>query len=201
MNFEDLKKFCGVQTISAENKKVYVFQSLLAQANSTIANMWSNAPVTESITGVMASCVLDANSLDLKTEHDWCIEAAKQIYMMATDDTIAEFDDNTKKFAFMRRSTRIGQKSRRGFGCVILGDRTGLELISPIKELPTYDQFTVVQFENGEVQQQPWAMLGYHSRDVDTGAVFARQSDYGSDGRVYGTILSNSTDLYWIRLV
>ena len=201
MNFEDLKKFCGVQTISAENKKVIVFQSLLARDYSTIANMWSNSPVTESITGVMASCVLDISDMDQKTEHDWCIEVAKQIYMMATNDPIAEFDDHTKKFAFTQRSTRIGQKSRRGFGSVVLGDRAGLERINSIKELPTYDQFTVVQFENGEVQQQPWAMLGYHSRDVDTGAVFARQSEYDSDGRVYGTILSNSTDLYWIRLV
>lgn len=103
------------------------------------------------------------------------------------------------RFNLQRKMSAIALATRRGQGNTLIGSRNAIEWL--LQHIPDYQKcrLKVIIFEEGEIQEKPWLLLGYNGHNkYDTGLAFLYQGN-AQGGR--GALVDNNVKRYWRRLI
>jgi len=99
-------------------------------------------------------------------------------------------------YNLQRKMSKIAKACRRGMGNVLVGSRDMVEWAQKFMSPYQREKMRFVIYENGEVQDLPWLLVGYCGKNrYDAGLVFTHQKG----GR--GALVENNVERYWRRLL
>lgn len=220
MMIRDINAMCGVQFITKEKSKAWIFRSTNNNPSSSLdwLDHWDNnnnnnsknkrggsdEEFSFSVLGVDTNLLIDSKNLLGNHFRSWNFESLEHmrvlvgihLFLYATCNGSLMKDQRDPRIHFKTIQNEIATKSKRGIGNAIVGCEEGIEKLGLVRK--DLDNLKIIKFKTGEILSEPCVLLGYQGvSKFDTGLVLALSNKKGT----VGSFIPNKTDIYWTRII